>query len=110
MNGQTTQWTRKAYSGTIMLSRVNDALLNGPDPERHGPVESEISQNCPESSNLRSIPAKFVVSRKRDSCNNDCRVAKCQSHIGELVRLLEFQGVEVIWEGIVGGILKVFSL
>lgn len=86
---------------------VDDALLFQPDPQGQGGVQDGVDEHGGGRVVLGALEAELVVPEEAGGGDEEGGVAQAQAHVGEGVGLLELQRVEVVGDGIVGGVLEV---
>ncbi len=97
-----------AYLITILASaNVYLSLLNQPNPCRQRTIEHCVKCHGDGGVMLRGVPAEPVVPVEAGCAKREGGIADCETDIGQNVRLLELERVEIGWDGIVGSVLKV---
>lgn len=86
------------------------SLLDSPDPVRQSAVQTCVQRNGSCSEVFCIIEAEFEVPVEGRGGKSKCGVAKAKADIRECVGLREFEGVQVIWNGIVGGVFQIFRM
>lgn len=81
----------------IVLPGEDFALLNAPYPVGQCSVQDKVCDNRPQRQILGLVPSKLVVEAESDGGDDDRGVAQGQPNVGEEMRLLEFQGCEIVW-------------
>lgn len=54
------------------------------------------------------LEAELVVPEEACGRDGEGAVAYCEAGVGQVVGLGEFEGVEVVWDSIVGGVLQIW--
>lgn len=97
-----------AHQRIIDLPCENLALLHAPYPICQSSIEDDICDNGPKRPILGSVPAELVIGIECYACDNDGGVSQCESDVCEEMRLLEFEGSQVIGQGVVCGIFQIW--
>lgn len=95
---------------TYRLPGGRDALVHNPflhkrHPPRHARVEHDIERDGRRGPVLCAVKAELVVPREAGGGREEGRVAEREAHVDKAVGLLELEGVEVVWDRVVGGVL-----
>lgn len=88
---------------------IDDPLLKTPDPDGEGPIEEGVENNGGSSVVLGAVESKLVVPEEAGGGDQEGAVAQAQTDVGEGVRLLELERVQVVGDSIVGRVLKVWD-
>jgi hypothetical protein len=88
-------------------SHVHLALLDAPDPEGKQAIQAGVSGDSRGGVVFCVVEAELEVPIESRGADGKGQIADAESHIGENVRLLEFERVEVVGDGIVAGIFEV---
>jgi len=86
---------------------VYQALLNIPNPQRHGAIKNHVEDHGAGRQVLCALEAELVVPSEAGGRDEEGGGAKGEADVGGCVDLFNFEGVEVVWDGIVGGVFKV---
>lgn len=88
-------------------SLVHDALLDIGDPVCEHGVQESVDCYGGGSVVFRALESKLVVPAEAGAGNCKGTVSERQPCVGECVNLLELQRVQVVGNGIVGGVLQI---
>lgn len=86
---------------------VYDALFLKPYPQREGRVQQRVDGDRAGRVVLCALEAELVVPEEAGRCHEEGGVPQAEPHVGQGVRLLQAQAVEVVGERIVRGVLQV---
>lgn len=89
---------------------IDGAVLGKPDPEGESAVQEGVDGYGGGGEVLGALKAIVIVPEKTCSCYGESRVAQRQADVGQLVRLLESEAVQVIGDGIVRGVFEVWRV
>jgi len=110
-------WERGKKGGGVgghlvaVLARphVHDALLDAPDPGRQCAVEQRVQGHGRGGVGLGGLEAQRVVPVEAGGAEGEGGVAEGEAHVAEGVGLREVEGVEVVGDCVVGGVLQVWE-
>lgn len=95
------------YLRPLPLPHKHRSPLHCPDPIRQRAVQRKIRQHGPERVGFGRVPAELVVAVEGDGGDDNGGIAEGQADVGQEVGLFEFEGGEVVGEGVVGGVFEV---
>jgi hypothetical protein len=99
----------KTHLATLPSTNVYETGLNLPDPVGKGAVQCKVGDDSEGGEFFCGFEAIFVVESKGDGGDYDGSVSKTELDIGVPVRLAELEAVQVVLQGIVGGVLAVWG-
>lgn len=86
---------------------VHNPLLHLPYPERQGAVEDGVQDDGERGVQLRVLEAQLVVPEETGAGYGERRIAQGEADVGQVVGLAEFETVEVVGNGIIGGVFEI---
>lgn len=93
----------------LVRPNVNDAPLDEPDPGRQRAVEEGVEGDGDGGVGLGRLEAQGVVPVEAGGAEGEGGVAEGEADVGEGVGLGEVEGVEVVGDGVVGGVFQVWG-
>ena len=100
----------KTYFSALPDTGVDESLLHGPDPICEGAVQGKVGDYGNGGPAFRGLETVFVVEGEGGGGDEDGGVSEGELDVGVPVVLAEFQRVEVVLEGVVGGIFAVWQM
>lgn len=101
---------RATYRFSIRCgAHVDDTLLLEPYPQSQRRVEYGVDNHSAGCVVFCALEAELVVPEKAGGSDQEGGVAQAQADIGEGVGLLELQGIQVVGNRIIRGVLEICS-
>lgn len=86
---------------------IHNPILLQPDPQRQGGIQQGIQRHRSGGVIFGALEAELVVPGETGGGDKEGGIAQGQAHVSQGVGLLELEGVQVIGDGIIGGVLEV---
>jgi hypothetical protein len=90
-------------------AEVDGAALDAGDPQRQRAVEEGVQRDRGRGVGFRGVKAELVVPEEGEGGEEEGRVADRETGVEQAVGLDEAEGVEVVGQGVVGGVFEVWK-
>jgi hypothetical protein len=97
----------QTYLPTLPFPLIHNPLLHNPQPITKRAIQQEVRNHRGQSIGFAGFPAKFPVVGEERASDGDGGVAEDEPYVGLRMNLAEFEGVEVVWESVVGCVFEV---